>query len=251
VPSLEIPPSLVYQVTCPVKKIKRLKPFALFEKKASGEFCTGKSKMDKLSRGHRERLRARFLAGEAAATADEGLLELLLTFAIPRRDVSPIAACLMKTFGQLGAVLRADPAVLSSVEGLGPNSIALLKLVGQIAESSAHSSIVQFEHSNSSIQPKLFNESEQTESGNPGGRPRKDLASIIADQIFAENPEAIKAALVRKLKQHGDPALFKALADRAFGRLPQPVEHSGNDGRPIEIIFGCEMPPWAKSNSNE
>ena len=83
------------------------------------------------------------------------------------------------------------------------------------------------------------------ESGNPGGRPKKDLASIIAHEVFAEQPEKIKAAFAKAL-QRGDAAVFKALADRAFGRLPQPVEHSGSDGRPINIIFGCEMPPWMK-----
>ena len=83
------------------------------------------------------------------------------------------------------------------------------------------------------------------ESGNPGGRPKKDLASIIAREVFEEYPEKIKAAFVKALER-GDPAAFKALADRAYGRLPQPVEHAGSDGAPIEIIFGCEMPPWVK-----
>jgi hypothetical protein len=88
------------------------------------------------------------------------------------------------------------------------------------------------------------------QSGNPGGRPKKDLASIIAQEVFAENPGSIKAGLAKKL-QHGDPAAFKALADRAFGRLPQPVEHSGNDSGPIEIVFGFAPPPWLKSNCDE
>ena len=88
------------------------------------------------------------------------------------------------------------------------------------------------------------------QSGNPGGRPKKDLASIIASEVFAENPEVIKAGLAKKL-QHGDPAAFKALADRAFGRLPQPVEHSGNDGGPIQIVFGCAPPPWVKGYDDE
>ena len=88
------------------------------------------------------------------------------------------------------------------------------------------------------------------QSGNPSGRPKKDLASIIAPEVFADNPESIKAGLAKKL-QHGDPAAFKALADRAFGRLPQPVEHSGNDGGPIQIVFGCALPPWLKSNGDE
>ena len=88
------------------------------------------------------------------------------------------------------------------------------------------------------------------QSGNPGGRPKKDLASIIASEVFAENPEVIKAGLTKKL-QHGDPAAFKALADRAFGRLPQPVEQSGNDGGPIDIVFGFAPPPWLKSNGDD
>ena len=88
------------------------------------------------------------------------------------------------------------------------------------------------------------------QSGNPGGRPRKDLASIIAREVFAENPEVIKAGLAKKL-QRGDPAAFKAVADRAFGRLPQPVEHSGNDGGPIQIVFGCAPPPWVKGYDDE
>lgn len=88
------------------------------------------------------------------------------------------------------------------------------------------------------------------QSGNPGGRPRKDLASIIASEVFADNSESIKAGLAKKL-QHGDPAAFKALADRAFGRLPQPVEHSGIDGGPIQIVFGFDPPPWVPKNGDE
>jgi len=36
--------------------------------------------------GHRKRLRERFLKAGASAFSDHELLELLLTFAIPRRD---------------------------------------------------------------------------------------------------------------------------------------------------------------------
>jgi hypothetical protein len=80
-------------------------------------------------------------------------------------------------------------------------------------------------------------------SGNPGGRPKTDGASIIAREVFAENPEAIKAGLMKRLK-YGDPAVFKALADRAFGRLPQPLAVTGDGGRPIEIVFSAARPPW-------
>ena len=44
--------------------------------------------------GHRQRLRQRFLLGEGKDMADYELLELVLTMAIPRRDVKP---CLLYT----------------------------------------------------------------------------------------------------------------------------------------------------------
>ena len=45
--------------------------------------------------GHRERLRQKFLDGKLA---DYELLELLLSFVIPRRDVRPLARGLMQKF---------------------------------------------------------------------------------------------------------------------------------------------------------
>ena len=80
-------------------------------------------------------------------------------------------------------------------------------------------------------------------SGNPGGRPKSDVAALLARQIFDENQAEIIAGLVKAL-QRGDAAVFKALADRAFGRLPQPVALSGDSGGPIEIVFNAPLPPW-------
>jgi hypothetical protein len=80
-------------------------------------------------------------------------------------------------------------------------------------------------------------------SPNPGGRPKKDLASIIARRVFTENPEAIKSAFAMAL-QRGDPAVFKALAERAFGRLPQPIAVSGDPGKPVRIVFSARRPDW-------
>lgn len=37
------------------------------------------------NKGHRQRLRERFINGEAGSRSDEALLELLLTYAIPQR----------------------------------------------------------------------------------------------------------------------------------------------------------------------
>ena len=79
--------------------------------------------------GHRQRLRERFLAGEAESPSDEILLELLLTFAIGRKDVRALAQELVQIFGNLDHILSASPDELYKVKGLGQSSIALLKVV--------------------------------------------------------------------------------------------------------------------------
>jgi Family of unknown function (DUF5681) len=61
------------------------------------------------------------------------------------------------------------------------------------------------------------------QSGNPGGRPKRDLASELAKAIFENNSEAIYRGMARKLAK-GDARLFKALADRAYGRVKEQVE---------------------------
>lgn len=78
--------------------------------------------------GHRMRLRERFLNVGREGLCEHELLELLLFYAIPRRDVKPIAKELLVRFGSIVAVLSATPEQLASVKGIGSNSIVLLKL---------------------------------------------------------------------------------------------------------------------------
>ncbi|MCI7044376.1 MAG: DNA repair protein RadC [Spirochaetes bacterium] len=79
--------------------------------------------------GHRERIRAKFAASGLAPLADHEVLELLLTYAIARRDTKPLAWALIKQFGYLGEVLDADPAALAAVKGVGKGTASFLKLV--------------------------------------------------------------------------------------------------------------------------
>jgi hypothetical protein len=81
--------------------------------------------------GHRERLRQRFLAGDSSFS-DEEKLELLLTFAIPRRDVVPIVRALLKAFGDASGIFAADVSALRTISGVGDAAVCLLKLVGAI-----------------------------------------------------------------------------------------------------------------------
>jgi DNA repair protein RadC len=81
---------------------------------------------------HRRRLRERFARGGSAALQDYELLELLLSYAIPRRDVKPLAKQLLATFGSLPRVFAATPTELAACEGLGEYSATLLRLVREL-----------------------------------------------------------------------------------------------------------------------
>lgn len=84
--------------------------------------------------GHRQRLRQRFLLGEGRDMADYEMLELLLTLAIPRRDVKPLAKKLIQKFGNFANVITAPEHALKEVSGIKDNSITVLKLVKVAAQ---------------------------------------------------------------------------------------------------------------------
>jgi DNA repair protein RadC len=79
--------------------------------------------------GHRDRLRARFLAGGPDALPDYELLELVLFAAIPRRDTKPLAKALIRKFGSFAEVIAASPERLGEVAGVKDGVIAQLKIV--------------------------------------------------------------------------------------------------------------------------
>ena len=84
---------------------------------------------DECRQGHRRRLRERFDANKPDGLADYELLELLLTFSIPRRDVKPVAKELLARFHSFPGVLDASPEELEGFPGLGLNTATLLKLI--------------------------------------------------------------------------------------------------------------------------
>ena len=89
--------------------------------------------------GHRQRLRERFLARESGALDDDALLELLLCFAIPQRDVQPIARRLIEKYGNLSSLLSLDAAALCSEEGVKQATAVLLKLADHTRTSAERS----------------------------------------------------------------------------------------------------------------
>ena len=83
--------------------------------------------------GHRARLRDRFLNGGGKSMADYELLELLLTYAIPRRDVKPIAKDIVRKFGSLAGAAKASVPQLVEVNGVKENTAVLLKVIQEAA----------------------------------------------------------------------------------------------------------------------
>ena len=79
--------------------------------------------------GHRERLRLRFRNAGLDAFAPHEALELLLTYAIPRRDVKPIAYDLLNRFGSLHAVFQATADELQQVGGIGESAAVLISMI--------------------------------------------------------------------------------------------------------------------------
>ena len=86
-----------------------------------------------IHKGHRERLKQRFLEEGLDNFTDIQVLELLLFYAIPQKDTNPIAHALLERFGSLSQVLDANPEELRKVNGISDHSATLLSLVTQLA----------------------------------------------------------------------------------------------------------------------
>lgn len=91
--------------------------------------------------GHRERLRRRFLLGGGRDMPDYELLELLLTIAIPRRDVKPLAKELIRKFGSFAEVVNAPLEELMLVKGVKENTVAVLRIVRECSVRSSWQSL--------------------------------------------------------------------------------------------------------------
>ena len=82
--------------------------------------------------GHRERLRERYDRSGMDDYADHEILELLLTYAIPRGDVNGQAHALIRRFGSVAGALDALPEELGEVEGIGPNAARFLTMLPNV-----------------------------------------------------------------------------------------------------------------------
>jgi len=84
--------------------------------------------------GHRQRLRERFLKSGLAGFHDHEILELLLTYALPQKDVKPIAKEALNKFGNnLASVFDAPAEMLQrEVKGIGEYTSVLIGLIPRL-----------------------------------------------------------------------------------------------------------------------
>jgi len=163
--------------------------------------------------GHRQRLRERFLAGEETSRTEEALLELLLTYVIPQKDVQPLARRLIVEFGSLSAVLAAPSEVLCRVDGIKSNTAALLKLVDWIR---VHHPV---------------KETGQSGSAKPSSRKRASLgtpgsqATLFDVPLLDTSPPIVPAKKVTHLKKtaprRGTEMFTNAVLKEAISLLPE------------------------------
>ena len=84
--------------------------------------------------GHRSRLKAKFSRVGLDGFEDHEVLEYLLTFAIPQKDVNPLAHQLIRHFGSLNAVFNARREQLTEISGIGEHAASLITLIPQISK---------------------------------------------------------------------------------------------------------------------
>ncbi|MCS7278800.1 MAG: DNA repair protein RadC [Thermodesulfobacteriaceae bacterium] len=98
------------------------------------------------AKGHRERVKKRFLEEGPQSFTDEDLLELLLFFNLPFRDTRKLARELLQNFKSLDKVLDASFEELVKIKGLGSKAVLPLKVIHEVAKRYLKSKALQSEY---------------------------------------------------------------------------------------------------------
>ncbi len=86
-----------------------------------------------LHEGHRKRMRKRFIEQGFDGFAEHEILEMLLYYAIPRRDTNSLAHEILDEYINLANVFDADVSALSKIQGLSEQSATLLTMIPHLA----------------------------------------------------------------------------------------------------------------------
>lgn len=84
------------------------------------------------AKGHRGRVRERFMKSGLEGFAPHEILELLLFYTIPQKDTKQIAHELIRRFGSVAGVFNADISALTEVKGITENTAVLFRLIPKL-----------------------------------------------------------------------------------------------------------------------
>ena len=91
------------------------------------------SERENFHEGHRERMLLKFTGNDNPSNIpDHELLEVLLFYAIPRKDTNVLAHRLLRAFGSLENVLSASVKELSTIDGVGERTALFINVMGKI-----------------------------------------------------------------------------------------------------------------------
>lgn len=93
--------------------------------------------------GHRKRVKEKFINTDPSSFSDYELIEILLFYAIPRKDVKPLAKELMNSFGSIGALLGGTMEKISDVPGTNESTSILLKMVKELINRALAERVIQ------------------------------------------------------------------------------------------------------------
>ncbi len=91
-----------------------------------------KNKNENVHKGHRNRMRAKYLSSGADSMPTHELVEMLLFYCIPQRDTNELAHQMLDRFGSLDGLLSASPEKLSSVSGIKESGSVLISLINEL-----------------------------------------------------------------------------------------------------------------------
>jgi DNA repair protein RadC len=92
-----------------------------------------KKDIENRGKGHRQRLREKYMEGGLDRFSDEEVIEFLLTLGTPQKDVKLPARQALEQFGGLSATLSAPMNKLTEIRGIGPKNALYLNLVHHVA----------------------------------------------------------------------------------------------------------------------
>jgi DNA repair protein RadC len=87
----------------------------------------------KLHKGHRRRVKDRYLSEGLDSFTDHQVLEMLLFYCIPMRDTNELAHKMINEFGTLATLFEAHPSDISRRCGVSENTAIMISLVPSLA----------------------------------------------------------------------------------------------------------------------